>query len=907
MKYYSIKRRNCGEEFIEIAKSLQQNAQVEILTLDAGEKVAKIFDATNSSPRQRADDKEPSTMFLLGFDDVLLRNELEKRNIKTEAFLGDEFITAESQFRVFAENLFGRDTATKSKIESTPPATGADRATPVTRHFSTGRDPNSVTDDVDLVLEKIVGSTFEALRSRDFDLKPKGKDQRRGKNTAHLCVLVDQDAGVPTRGFMLVIPLEDGRRHLGVAREIAKTAEAQSLAVRFQRRGAAMALEVECSGSHLSEASGKQVDELLDQLLNAMLLGARPVAAWRSSLITMWPWPEGWTREDMKSAGQTNRPSFKLIPQDDKANKEILRPYLLPEVFKALIEGDGAFESYDVTLNGTATLEVRDDNYRGMVKKDISAVRLHCCPGNIALLELQVTSPPNNLSKSSNVLWRHYIDRRDMDKDEWSLARLLDFNAEARLIRHDYPRETESKEGNRVATSATLQWGAQSETNTNDSTCLVAPLLKLMFGDHYTARILGDSRARVITSMILDGAEPPEWSCEEFNGLLGRISAVDPYGHGYAYGADFAREELSAASYRRFWKHGSKFMVTGHSFAFVGFRHWDRLVVGTRKDETGQLAAEKASFSEQHIHASHMDVLYPVLYRYFLAIEANIRQIAGRLATFETSLPPGRGLLTHKQMQSIWGLRHDLDSLSSRLIHTDISSQIQGRELTALMHRQFGLSEAWKELDARVRLVEDQWSRIMRIRSETRTSAFFYIGSALTTMLGILSLKPKAAETVQASAATSSVATSSAAVEKGPLDFVWTLVETSIDGLERLGIAADWALVVAFLLSAGSIWIIAVELVALVTEYQATDRVRFPLKRSFGEYRQAGFLPRIFAGLGVGFFLATLVLGATSEKTPVDNAKTLKNMEQPKTPAQSDAISSATPAMPVESATETGH
>lgn len=865
MRNYVIIKGEIEEGYLGAIEYLKKQGHAQPILWGGGKRIGELIKEIRSGESGRA-----ATAYLLGYDDIVLRRALEQSEIEVRSFLGNEFVTPESEFRSFAASHFGfgsssTKTTSSNKVKE--------------RIFSTGRHKDAVTNDPDLVLRLYGGSRPGDAEAPDSQAASGTASAKAGNPNTSIYLSVFLADGVEvTQGFTLSVPTDAGNRHLITQREIAKTAESMGLAPRFRRDHDNLLLAVESMDPVSPEEARKQLDQLIDSALNALLLGARPISAGRTSFIAMISDADGDLKrkiEERASAKPQKLPPFTLIHENDQEKEKLLKDYFLPEVYETLIEAKQGFKSYEVDISGNVFIDVEHGNYGGKLTQKIAKVKLHCVPGETVLLEWQSECSGSTLEKSSNTLWRHYLDRKDVDAGGWSLAKLIDFNAEARLLKQDYDRKTEDKGGKETQCKSKLRFESVSRTLTDDESNLAAPLLQLIFGDGHTIENLGDSRARVITSMILDGGEPPAWASDAFEGLLSRVSAVDPYGHGYSYSDDFVKDELARASYRRFWDYGSKFMVTDHSFAFVGFRHWDRIFIETRENSKG--VKEKPSFAERYIHAIHMDALYPVIYRYFLGIEANIRHVTAKLADFESNLPVKRSILAARQMQVIRDLRHDLDSLTSRLIHADISSQIQGRDLTALMHQQFRLGDSWKELDARLRLVEEQWQRIVRNREQTRSSALFYVGSALTTALGLYSLKPKT--DVQGQSSGGAVSTSvSSAVEKDPLAWIWSVVETSAAGTRAVCFDA-WSLPLAFLLTASSIWLVAIYLVSLVSERRATGKTEPPWRRP-RRYLAAKAWVSIAAGVLVSLWALTLGVGLFVQHTPVENYKAMTLKEK---------------------------
>ena len=618
----------------------------------------------------------------------------------------------------------------------------------------------------------------------------------------------------PLKAVRLVVPAGLSRKLDLLVRDFEEKRRGYSIFVSTYGLPGLTIVEFDASFSKDVKSGGKDPAEILDDIaeaaLNGFLIGARPVARWRTSFHASFRDPDGKVRraflKQVKVGG-----TFVAQREDHGTRIGAGSSYFLPEIVPMLApEGADstdpagnvrqmAFQRFTIPLSDDQkrTLSVECGNYVAPLSADVTSLAVTFHPGDTLLLEWNVAgsneaayqkvNEPSHrngamvahpqLRKSHKVLWRHYLRREDVPNDtsKFSMAMLADYNAESRLTAYDYNRGSVGKDKNFIPTklafdiagqtfeqkwtangpgipeaggfpvgpivhqllkiafddaSARAAKGERSETSTQESTQVLAKRLVQ----------LTDNRARLITSFILDGGSPPEWASDDFDHLLGRIADADPYGLGSEYDDAFWRGTFDKAAYRRFWGFGSRYLVNDHCFTFCGFRHYPDLHDAPDADPP---AVPRLSFAEEHIHSKHMFGPYAQLYRVYLAIEASLRSVAMQLSALEAGLPQERGLISGQTQARVLDLRHDLDTLSSRLIRTSYSSQIQGRDLSQLMHDQFGVLGEWKELDERVRTFELQWNRIRDIQRQTNLHALYYLGTLLATVTGLIALMPK--------------------------------------------------------------------------------------------------------------------------------------------------------------------
>jgi hypothetical protein len=776
----------------------------------------------------------PATIFCVGFSHKSFEESATVAECTWIDLLGDRHSSQFEQLVIQAIDRFGRAavgeavksilSAKNSDQQSVTVSRDAPRQNPVECIFRTGRSADSRTDDPPLTVRRTHMET-------DWRAPPTDKTGN--------CISVltaATDASTAATGVIVFATLEDDAFDPAILDALAAQARRDGMSALIARRSSFLVLEATLPLAGLMDHAGQACDRLADAAIAAFIGGARPVAAWRTSFFVALEDDGGAIRE---------RLDRKLAPCDANGIKRVKfeRPgtYWLPEVREMIAPGAAGghgtavsgqtFRSWSVTPPPGAKVKVAGGNYSRTLELPVTAIAIHANPGRTVLLEWTVEHSISLPEEPDGCWWRQATNapvatgRDGTAERSWSLAQVVDFNAEARiLLQEDYPRATVLKNGSEASITCALQGFLESADNAppgspppdqasrrsdNRNTggnrrglagFTVGSIVEVLM--HHALKLdkhgmppfiqLTDQRARVLTSIILEGPQPQGAFADSLDPVLARISTVDPYGRRHAYDDSFSREtEFAAASYRRFWSWGSHFMASPHSFAFVGYRHHDLI---DKPDGKGDKA--RPSFAEKEIHGQHMAGIYARLYRVFLAIEANLREMAMELADFETRLAEGDVYsgtrdISGAELDELTGLRHRLDSLTDRLQRADFSSQVQGRELTELLRRQTGVMEGWRELDARIRLVEEQWNRQSQRAAERRAKVLSVSGLVFAIAFTLLGLRPTLLDSVQ----------DIVAPALSPLDWVWRAMEALAAFLHGRGFEPGFSGFLAFVLT----------------------------------------------------------------------------------------------------------
>jgi hypothetical protein len=148
------------------------------------------------------------------------------------------------------------------------------------------------------------------------------------------------------------------------------------------------------------------------------------------------------------------------------------------------------------------------------------------------------------------------------------------------------------------------------------------------------------------------------------------LNTVDHFSSTGFYDQSFASEEFAQSQYRRFWKMGSHFMATDHSFAFGGFRNTDEV----------ELEQPRWGFAERLIHSKHMPELYRRMFMVVQFQHLGLEDEAQSLPAEEDS-----GAILHARKR--WVL------LRNKRWFNRISTQLQGNEIFQLMRRRMSIDE----------------------------------------------------------------------------------------------------------------------------------------------------------------------------------------------------------------------
>jgi hypothetical protein len=418
-----------------------------------------------------------------------------------------------------------------------------------------------------------------------------------------------------------------------------------------------------------------------DDLLDALLTANRPVADWRASYFAP------------VEVNQTLDPCQWLLVQELQADE---RNYIRQSAHK-ILGGENGLQTWEFVGPHNTKLCVHNANYGlSPINAKLAAIRLHKFGGDdlSGILEWELSAPipdePFKPEKKAN-LWQRYLV--EPNKAIWPFAQLIDFLAEARFVKHHYEHETTDFAKEKI----TLKFSTQAKDpifEKNNGVDILHLLPQSVADSGITLLKNGDDRARVCTSVILDGRMAPN---QRLDSLLASLNAVDGYAPSGFYDEIFADVEFTASQYSRFWNKGTCFMAAGHSFTMLGFRH-----------EADAIARGEASFVELKIHKEHMPHQYHRLYLLTLFQLQGLDDIGRRIADGMPWKNKADGL---RELRKCW-----VDLRAARWFHS-VSTQLQGDELYALMQSQMKIAEEVKLTDRKIKDLQEIYALEAEIKA----------------------------------------------------------------------------------------------------------------------------------------------------------------------------------------------
>ncbi len=488
------------------------------------------------------------------------------------------------------------------------------------------------------------------------------------------------------------------------------------------------------------------VTENVERLLNAFLLGERPVRHARIyCLVTMQYGELGRTvaqnlagyrglRRALIEEAQTKQSPLQLETDGDGAH------YFHPHTHNVMVASplepgldDEHLDERVVTISLPCAKEhvvISRDKWAGLVKARLESLRLHLYTERTVALEYALVFETPKDPSWGEALWRDIVLSGE---DGWkiSAACWLDYAEAARTLYSGF-KASEKIEGKRGFRS----WlgGARGETQLSlwDRAQVREsggrfPVKGML--QHMLARFVGqekasevcfelrvDDRARIVQSLTLSGSWPREGRAGEGLPVLSsRFALVDEFNTSHFYNAAFAEDEVKAMVYDRFcgpdeYGGGSRFFANDHAFSHLGFG-W---------------------FAAAEIGPGHIASVYR---RMALLLQLNGAALFGMLRDLGDVMK-GWGL----SEQEDDGLAEELTGLHQRYLKflnlnwfDQVSSQVQGIELFDLMKRS---SPATRELA----LVGEQVSRTSDYLTAQREIRREALGRFVGTLIAIVTL-----------------------------------------------------------------------------------------------------------------------------------------------------------------------
>lgn len=423
----------------------------------------------------------------------------------------------------------------------------------------------------------------------------------------------------------------------------------------------------------------KEMSELANCLLDQLLTANRPVAAWRTHYFMPVTAPASALAEGWSPAPE---------PEDVERN------YFLEAANRVIGKGEGALESWQFQDAGLALsqkqLIVTNPIYQSEeLKADLTALRFHRFgkDGQTALLEWEVCYESDYPKKPA--LWQRYLDEAG---GGWTLARLLDFHAQARFIKHHYQRETSVKLGDKVMNH-------ESKLTMLDLLRTIAPLPRAAPVEN------GRDRAFAFSSVILDGGPEKEGALDPLQASLACVDDYAPFGF---YDNEFARDEYRASQYRRFWSWGTRYFATSHSFAMLGFRQ-----------DHDSIERGGKGFSEDKVHGLHMPQMYRRMFLLCLFQQLALDDVGGALSKHAD---------WSRKEEDLRLLRRQWIDLRAARWFTRVSTELQGEELYAHMRKAQQIDDDAEFLNRKLADLEGIYELAKEKASKRRTQLLELVG-----------------------------------------------------------------------------------------------------------------------------------------------------------------------------------
>lgn len=226
-------------------------------------------------------------------------------------------------------------------------------------------------------------------------------------------------------------------------------------------------------------------------------------------------------------------------------------------------------------------------------------------------------------------------------------------------------------------------------------------------------RIVGDDRARICASIVMAGKQPSVGA--GVRPLLARLHMMDEWGEGWPYDEAFSSNELQAGYYTRYANLGSHYVASDHAFCFLGF----------------------GDYPLKPIHNNHMQELYKPIFWLIPFYSAMYDSLSRRIHEALQKTTPNKSAI------DFTSLKEKLTRFRATLLYDRVSSQVQGRDLFALMYGSPPAADEIKQLEDQMSHMESYYSNQRdiaaenRIRFLTSTGVVLVLFSAMKILLSL--------------------------------------------------------------------------------------------------------------------------------------------------------------------------
>lgn len=416
-----------------------------------------------------------------------------------------------------------------------------------------------------------------------------------------------------------VVALADGTRRALFAEIAEPTTRAGWGALDLVCAGMAAADRVSLIWRSPDGSPSTRLRDVATRMLDQLLGGNRPLVAWRTS------WLQFLHHTDRHAFERLRRElALRAQHPDKRVRREELsqgtQAYFLDHVRPTLgLDGDNCVAVCDDTvlcsfeIDADIALELYHLHYRDHLDIACRSFRVHFFYANCIVFEWSAAGQDDELTAvvrapEETSWWMKLLDKaRNGVPASWqTLAEFLDGNRHARFIYSPFHADPERELGARHVIAGTVNGQPVSpvlfgmgfsETEAGEPInprapqgwlrALVCATFSAAFGADQSEllaralesdgtlgqlRLVEDERAHVIASAVLAGSRPGSPStATTYDALLYRAVDVEAFGPGFPCDEAFAHRELNKSHYARFAGFGSDFLVSDHSFAYLGF------------------------------------------------------------------------------------------------------------------------------------------------------------------------------------------------------------------------------------------------------------------------------------------------------------------------------------------------
>lgn len=472
-----------------------------------------------------------------------------------------------------------------------------------------------------------------------------------------------------------------------------------------------------------------------DRLLDELLIGNRPLAAWRTSFLQplrIEPRPYRAFAEALsKEKDSRHAPcgpcqgTWQAVPCDKEETGYItpaLRPFVVPNDKQVPTKPEGARDedwpygallSFERELSDLRLQVVRADRDEPL-EHAIACVRVHLLANQVVLaewtMEPQGGEPLHEEREEGHDnrrAWRSYLGvGQDPRAAAASLAEAVDWNASARFVYSSFQaREADPHEEHEhfrlirlIENGQVLSWLNHARDVSPDKPGhghFFRALLRAVLGqglyDSLAAEpgqpaytLLGDDRSRVVSSIVPCGGCPStEAARAEVRALKARLHMVEPYGRKLPYDPVFGADELKAGSYDRFASFGTWYGVSNHSFVCLSY----------------------GRFGLKALHEHHMKTIYRRLFVLTLMQRAILHAYGLAIGRALQDWQPASGELPREYRE----LRPAFLRFTNVLWLREVSTQLQGVELFRLMQDRAELAAEHARVADEIEKTDGYW------------------------------------------------------------------------------------------------------------------------------------------------------------------------------------------------------